>query len=107
MLGKNVKTLGGNLAKCTTDLNIKLHCYKRKLEKKTQKRLLIMRMAREWCRNSYLLWNIGYLTIGKRYWKAIKENDINNKTTLKENGISKEEETLTHVRTHKISLYKF
>ena len=47
MLEKNVKTLGGNLAKCTTDLNIKLHCYKRKLEKKMQKRLLIMRMARE------------------------------------------------------------
>ena len=106
MLEKNVKTLGGNLAKCTTDLNIKLHCYKRKLEKKTQKRLLITRMAREWCRNSYLLENIGYSTIGKRYWKTIKEKDIDNKT-IKENGISKEEETLTDVRTRKISLYKF
>ena len=44
---KNVKTLDGNLGKSTTDLNIKLACYKRKLEKKTQKRLLITRMARE------------------------------------------------------------
>ena len=107
MLEKNVKTLGGNLAKCTTDLNIKLDCYKRKFKKKTQKRLLITRMAREWCKNSYLLWNVGYSTIGKWYWKTIKENDINNKRAIKENGISKEEETLTHVRTHKISLYKF
>ena len=107
MLEKNVKTLGGNLAKCTTDLNIKLPCYKRKLEKKTQERLLITRMAREWYRNSYLLWNIGYSIIGKRDWKTIKENDIDNKTKIKENGISKEEETLIHVRTHKISLYKF
>ena len=39
MLEKNVKTLGGNLAKCTTDLNIKLHCYKRKLEKKNAETL--------------------------------------------------------------------
>ena len=45
--------------------------------------------------------------MGKRYWKTIKEIDIDNKTTIKENCISKEEETITHVRTHKISLYKF
>ena len=41
-------------------------------------------MAREWCGNSYLLWNIGYSTIGKRYWKTIKEIDIDNKTAIKE-----------------------
>ena len=99
MLEKNVKTLGGNLAKCTTDLNTKLHRYKKKLEKKMQKRLLITRYG-----NYYLLWNIGYSSIGNRYWKTRKEIDIDNKTTIKESCISKEEETITHVRTHKISL---
>ena len=57
MLEKNVKTLGGNLAKCTTDLNIKLHCYKGKLEKKTEKLLLIMKY-----------WLLDY-------WKTILENN--------------------------------
>ena len=53
-------------------------------------------MAREWCSNSYLLWNIGYSTIGKQYWKTIKENDID-AGTLTEMISTRKKEEETHM----------